>query len=118
MTQQMYAAMRAENRIDMKVTALLVGKQEKVGVETGLTADVSSRGAKVISRSAWPLGETILVSIPGFHFTAAARVVYCSELADGKFGVGLEFVVASEPLEMTALATSVWFSHAAPVTVG
>ncbi len=118
MTQQMYAAMRAENRIDMKVTALLVGKQEKVGVETGLTADVSSRGVKVISRSAWPLGETILVSIPGFHFTAAARVVYCSELAGGKFGVGLEFVVASEPLEMTALATSVWFSHAAPVTVG
>jgi hypothetical protein len=118
MTQQQYAAMRAENRIDMKVTALLVGKQEKMGVETGLTADVSSRGARVISRSAWPLGETILVSIPGFHFTAAARVVYCCGLADGKFGVGLEFVVASEPLEMTALATSVWFSHGAPVAVG
>jgi hypothetical protein len=30
----------------------------------------------------------------------------------------LEFVVASEPLEMTALATSVWFSHGAPVAVG
>ena len=118
MTQQVYAAMRAENRIDMKVTALLVGKQEKVGVETGLTADVSSRGVKVISRSEWPQGETILVSIPGFHFTAAARVVYCCGLADGKFGVGLEFVVASEPLEMTALATSLRFSYAAPVTVG
>jgi hypothetical protein len=118
MTQQMYAAMRAENRIDMKVTALLVGKQEKVGVETGLTADVSSRGVKVISRSEWPLGETILVSIPGFHFMAAARVVYCRGLTDGRFGVGLEFVVASEPLEMTALATSLRFSYGAPVTVG
>jgi len=118
MTQQRYAAMRAENRIDMKVTALLVGKQEKLGVETGLTADVSSRGAKVISQSAWPPGETILVSIHGFHFTAAARVVYCSGLPDGKFGVGLEFVVASEPLEMTALATSLRFSYGAPVTVG
>ena len=118
MTQQQYAATRAENRIDMKVTALLVGKQERMGVETGLTADVSSRGARVISRSAWPLGETILVSIPGFHFTAAARVVYCRELGDGKFGIGLEFVVASEPLEMTALATSVWLSHGAPVAVG
>ena len=82
MTQQMYASMRVENRIDMKVTALLVGKQEKVGVETGLTADVSSRGVKVISRSEWPQGETILVSIPGFHFTAAARVVYCCGLAE------------------------------------
>jgi hypothetical protein len=118
MTQQQYAAMRAENRINMKVTALLVGKQDKVGVETGLTADVSSRGVKVISRSAWPLGETILVSIPGFHFTAAARVVYCRGLEEGKFGVGLEFVVASEPLEMTALAASLRFSYAAPVTVG
>jgi hypothetical protein len=118
MTQQMYASMRVENRIDMKVTALLVGKQEKLGVETGLTADVSSRGVKVISRSEWPRGETILVSLPGFHFTAAARVVYCCGLEDGKFGVGLEFVVASEPLEMTALATSLRFSYAAPVTVG
>ena len=118
MTQQQYAAMRAVNRIDMKVTALLVGKQDKVGVETGLTADVSSRGAKVISHSAWPLGEMILVSIPGYHFTAAARVVYCCGLAEGKFGVGLEFVVASEPLEMTAMATSLRFSYGAPVTVG
>jgi hypothetical protein len=105
----MYAAMRAENRIDMKVTALLVGKQEKVGVETGLTADVSSRGVKVISRSAWPLGETILVSIPGFHFTAAARVAYCDRLGDGRFGAGLEFVEASEHLELTALATALEF---------
>src|ERR1700732_3405562 len=106
MTQQTYAAMRAANRIDMKVTALLVGKQEKMGVETALTADVSSRGVRVISQSPWPLGETILVSIPGFHFTAAARVVYCCGLADGKFGLGLEFVVGREPLGVAAAGAS------------
>jgi hypothetical protein len=108
-----YVTQRAEDRIDMKVTALLVGKHDKLGVETGLTEDVSSRGARVISASPWPLGDTILVAIPGFHFTAAARVAYCHPLQDGRFGVGLEFVVASEPLEMTALATALHFSYAA-----
>jgi hypothetical protein len=112
MRQQKYAMQRAEDRIDMKVTALLVGKQDKLGVETGLTDDVSSRGARVISASPWPLGETILIAIPGFRFTAAARVAYCESLPDGRFGLGLEFVVASEPLEMTALATALHFTAA------
>ncbi len=116
MREQLYEVRRAEDRIGMKVTALLVGKQDKLGVETGLTEDVSSRGARVIAATPWPLGETILVAIPGFHFTAAARVAYCSPLDNGKFGVGLEFVVASEPLEMTALATALHFSHAAVPT--
>jgi len=112
MRQQQYVAQRAEDRIDMKVTALLVGNHDKLGVETGFTQDVSSRGARVICASPWPSGETILVAIPGFHFTAAARVAYCHPLPDGRFGVGLEFVVASEPLEMTALATALHFCHA------
>jgi hypothetical protein len=112
MIQTKYAAQRAEERIDMKVTALLVGNQDKLGVETGVTADVSSRGARVIAMSERPLGETILVAIPGFHFTAAARVAYCHVLSDGRFGIGLEFVVGSEPLEMTALATALHFAHA------
>jgi hypothetical protein len=115
--QQHYAVRRAADRIDMKVTALLVGKAEKLGVETGLTEDVSSHGARVISATQWPVGETVLVAIPGFHFTAAARVAYCERLAEGKFGVGLEFVVASEPLEMTALATALHFSRATASSV-
>jgi PilZ domain len=106
-----YAVRRVEDRIDMKVTALLVGKAENLGVETGITEDVSSRGARILTASPWPVGETILVAIPGFHFTAAARVAYCLPLEDGRFGVGLEFVVASEPLEITALATALHFSH-------
>jgi hypothetical protein len=113
MTQPKYSVQRAQDRIDMKVTALLVGNQDKLGVETGVTADVSSRGARVIAMSERPLGEIILVAIPGFHFTAAARVAYCHAIGDERFGIGLEFVVGSEPLEMTALATALHLSHAA-----
>jgi PilZ domain len=106
-----FTIQRAEPRVEMRVTALLVGNQDKLGVETGETADVSSRGTRVIARSQRPLGDTLLVAIPGFHFTAAARVAYCDRLSDGRFGIGLEFMVGSEPLEMTALATSLQFSH-------
>src|SRR5215471_6261514 len=71
MIQQAYAVQRAEERIDMRVTALLVGKQDKLGVETGETTDISSRGARVVARSERPIGDTLLVAIPGFQFTAA-----------------------------------------------
>jgi PilZ domain len=103
---------RSEDRIDMKVTALLVGNQDKLGVETGVTADLSSHGVRVMAMTQRRLGETILVAIPGFHFTAAARVAYCQPMGDGRFGIGLEFVAGSEPLEMTALATALHFTHA------
>jgi len=112
MLQASYVTQRSEDRIDMKVTALLVGNHDKLGVETGVTADLSSRGVRVIAMSERQLGETILVAIPGFHFTAAARVAYCQSMGDGRFGIGLEFVVGSEPLEMTALATALHFTHA------
>jgi len=112
MTSATYVMQRSEERIDMKVTALLVGNQDKLGVETGVTADLSSRGVRVMAMTQRRQGETILVAIPGFHFTAAARVAYCQAMGEGRFGIGLEFVVGSEPLEMTALATALHFAHA------
>jgi PilZ domain len=111
MTLQTFTMQRSEDRIEMRATAVLVSKHDKCGVETGITEDVSSRGVRVISASQWPLGDVILVAIPGFHFTAAARVVYCCERPDGRFGLGLEFVVASDSLELTALATTLQFSR-------
>lgn len=106
-----YMVQRAEDRVDTKVTALLFSRHGRLGVETGLTENVSSRGARVISTRQWPLDDTILVALPGFHFTAAARVAYCDPLGDGRFGTGLEFVGASEHLEITALATALEFAR-------
>jgi hypothetical protein len=71
---QAYKVGRAEERIDTKVTALLVGKHDAMGVETGLTENISFHGARVITTSQWPLDDTVLLALPGFHFTSAARV--------------------------------------------
>jgi PilZ domain-containing protein len=106
---QQFMVQRAENRVHTKVTALLVGKHDRLGMETGLTENVSSRGARVITANQWRRDDTILVALPGFHFTCAARVAYCDPLGDGRFGTGLEFAGASEQLEITALATAIEF---------
>jgi hypothetical protein len=63
----------------------------------------------VISTSEWSRNDTILVAVPGFHFTSAARVAYCDALGDGRFSTGLEFVPAGPHLEFTALAASLEF---------
>jgi hypothetical protein len=109
-TQQDCLVQRAEDRVAIKVTALLVGRHGTLRVETGLTENVSSRGARVVSTTEWPLDDTILVALPGFHFRCAARVAYCDSLDAGRFGIGLEFVGTGEHLEITALATALQYS--------
>ena len=95
---------RAETRVGMKVTAMLVGRHGRLGVEKAITDNVSPRGVRVISESERYTDDTILVSFPGGHFTSAARVAYCDALGQGRFATGLEFVVSSEPLQMSELA--------------
>jgi hypothetical protein len=104
--KQQFTVARAENRVDMKVTAMLIGRHGKLGVEKAITENVSSRGVRVISTSEWFVDDTILVALPTGHFTSAARVAYCDALSQGRFGTGLEFVGSSEHLEMSVLTTA------------
>jgi PilZ domain-containing protein len=106
LVRQSFAAQRAESRVDMKLTAMLIGTHGKLGVERAFTENVSSRGVRVISTSEWFTDDTILVSLPAGHFTSAARVAYCEELGHGKFRTGLEFVGVVKPLDVNELDTS------------
>ena len=117
--KQQFILERAEIRVDMKVTAMLVGRHDKLGVERAITENVSPGGVRVISTSEWMIDDTILVALPAAHFTAVARVAYCDDLGQGRFGTGLEFIGSSEPLEMNLLVTAlesphVWLQEAGP----
>jgi hypothetical protein len=92
---------RAENRVGMQTTAMLVGRHGLLGVEKVMTENVSPRGTRVISSMEWYTDDVILVSLPGAHFASAARVAYCDKLNDGRYVTGLEFV-ADEPLAIHA----------------
>ncbi len=105
--KQQFAVERAENRVDMKVTAMLVGRHDKLGVERAITENVSPRGVRVISTSEWMIDDTLLVALPAGHFTSVARVAYCDTLGQGRFGTGLEFIGSGEPLEMSVLTSTI-----------
>jgi len=104
--QQTYAVKRAKRRFYSSVQAVLVGKRYQTGMESAITDNISSHGARLITTRQWQRDETVLIALPKFRFTAAARVAYCESLGDGKFGTGLEFTGSSEDLESTGLATS------------
>jgi hypothetical protein len=104
--KQQFMVEGAENCVDMKVTAMLVGRLDKLGVERAVTKNVSPRGVRVVSTSEWMIDDTLLVALPAGHFTFVARAAYCDALGQRRFGAGLEFVGSSEPLEMSVLATA------------
>jgi len=98
---QSYLVKRAENRVGMKTTAMLIGRHGMLGIEKVTTENVSPRGTRVISETEWYTDDVILLSLPGAHYTSPARVAYCDKLSDGRFVTGFEFV-ADEPLPMQA----------------
>lgn len=102
--QAQFTVVRAENRVELKITAMLIGRHPTLGVEKAITENVSTRGVRVISTNEWVINDTILVALPAGYFTSAARVTYCAELGQGRFVAGLEFVGSSEPLEISVLA--------------
>jgi hypothetical protein len=103
---QPYTTERAENRVDMKIAALLIGRHGRLGVERAITENVSSRGIRVISSSEWYVDDTILVSLPAGHYTSAARVAYCDTSGKGRYIAGLEFVGSNGQLQIAAIDTT------------
>ena len=103
---QSFVVKRAEERVGMKTTAMLIGRHGLLGIEKVMTENVSPRGTRVISATEWYPDDLILVSMPGAHYTSTARVAYCDKLADGRFVTGLEFV-ADEPLPVAALSSEI-----------
>jgi hypothetical protein len=93
-----------ENRAEMKVTAMLIGRHGKLGSGKGNHENVSSRGIRVISKDERIIDDLILIALPAGHFASAARVAYRDAFGHGRFGAGLEFVGSSECLEMLSFA--------------
>lgn len=86
---------RVEKRIHLEVPMQISGLQEpgsKNLTEKTTTENVSTHGVRVLTRSALPPQERLLVtSLSGNELSIPARVVYCQPLTDGVFGVGLQF---------------------------
>ena len=86
---------RVEKRVHLEVPMQIFGLQ-KPGFtdlpEKTTTENISTHGVRVLTKRALPPQERLLVtSLNGSEEPMPARVVYCQPLAEGVFGVGLQF---------------------------
>jgi hypothetical protein len=85
---------RIEKRVTMAIPVCLVIAEKLVFADQAMTVNVSSRGARIITRRRWQLEEQPRLASSSGELRTQAKVVYCEPLTDGHFCVGLQFLSA------------------------
>lgn len=86
---------RNEKRVTMAVPVCLVTAEELLVAEQATTVNVSSQGARVVTRRRWNPKEQPRLASAGGEFRAHTKVVYCEPLPSGHFCIGLRFISAT-----------------------
>jgi len=66
--------------------------QEPSATERTSTENVCSLGARVVTERRKELNERLMIRSLVGDLRTLARVVYCQQLSDGRFGVGMQFL--------------------------
>ncbi len=86
---------RLEERIPLKVRVDLCSLDVRRRGHEGLTENVSTHGARVVSGNPWKRNDRLnLWCLPG-DFRARARVVYCEPLGSNSFAIGLQLLASA-----------------------
>jgi hypothetical protein len=93
--------MRMEGRIEKRAVAavplILMAAGDQGFSEQVTTENLSSQGARVISKRPWEPGEQVrIVTLTG-EYQRPARVIYVRPLLNHTFRVGLQYLVNSHP---------------------
>jgi len=80
-------------RVPVRVAVDLAGVNVRDTAQSGVTENVSERGARVVTGRPWrPNAHVKVRSLLG-SLRSRGRVVYCQPLAPGSYAVGLELIV-------------------------
>ena len=82
---------RVEKRIQLAIPVTISSPTEQSAGERSTTENVCSLGLRVLAGRTRELNERLLIKSIDGELQAAARVVYCERLLDGRFALGLEF---------------------------
>ena len=85
---------RNEKRVTMAIPVCLVTADELLVAEQAITVNVSSRGARVMTRRRWQPKEQPRLASESGEFRTHTKVVYCEPLPSGHFCIGLKFISA------------------------
>lgn len=83
-------AKRVESRTPMKVTVDLASLDIRTPAQEGVTENISSRGARVVTSKPWKLNDRLNVRSLLGNFRSRARVVYCEPLDGDLYAIGLQ----------------------------
>ncbi len=82
---------RIEKRLRLSVPLELSKLLDPNVRERTVTENVCSSGARVLIRWAMEPNERLMVRFLELNLRTQARVVYCQQLPDGRFGLGFQF---------------------------
>jgi hypothetical protein len=82
---------RLEKRTRLAIPVRVSSLREPSAGEPSTTENICSLGLRILVRRARELNERLLIKSVDAELQAAARVVYCERLLDGRFALGLEF---------------------------
>jgi hypothetical protein len=82
---------RLEKRTRPATPVRISSLKEPSAGEPSTTENICSLGLRVLVRRARELNERLLIRSVDGELQAAARVIYCERLLDGRFALGLEF---------------------------
>ncbi len=86
---------RFEKRIQLEVPVQIFSLLDPSVIERTITENVCSSGIRILTRRAKERNDRFMVRSQVGNLRTLARVVYCQRLADGRFGVGLQFQEAA-----------------------
>jgi hypothetical protein len=81
---------RLEARIPTRIALELSGPDEPLIYETTFTENVSSHGARVVTKRHWSPNDSVLVKLPQECLSSRARITYCQPLKGDELAMGLQ----------------------------
>src|SRR5260370_3407227 len=103
---------RAEERKYLKIAVDLSSVDVRTPAYSGVTDNVSSHGARVLTSKALESNQRLNVRSMRGSYRSRARVVYCVPAEDGLYAVGLQFYdsvgewISPEYIPLTAILSN------------
>lgn len=86
---------RLEERRYIKVGVDLSSVDVRTPAQSGVTDNVSTHGARVLTSKALPFNERLNVRSLLGNYRSRARVVYCVPAPDGMYAIGLQLYASA-----------------------
>ena len=84
---------RSEKRSTAAVTVMLTSPESPFPTELTLTANISSRGARVVSKGLWEKNNSLVIKSLEGGLQSEARVIYRQPIREEVDAIGLELIV-------------------------